>query len=444
MKTTSKAGFCATALLVTVGCLPVQNRRPIETPRTTSDGALRPTAPQPIDDARLTSFGIEVFWNSWLRDEVITKLQLEANTAPLGGGAGKGNLYAFTASYRLYQIDLASGKVNWVFEVGAPLAFADRERPICEFNYPPDDTLKRYDEVFLVSKDTLYALDKADGSELWRYRCKFSVASPPQATVTHVILGAWDERVYAIQKTDPTTYDWMYRTNAEVRARPAVAQQSPQCYVASMDGSIYTFQTNNGDLTQTLKTEKPISADPLVYENALYVGGEDYNLYVWSSLTGFPYFRYECGGPVKTAPVAMKNPIEKGKNTSTIYVKTEGTAPGIIAILRGNKLANSEKIVHEFLWKRDGAQQVLARGRDTVFLLEPAGKDAPVNTKKIVKVDVKSCYVRDEATVTGIDYFITNPLDPNDKRTIGGGLMICGYRNGWLLAYKEKSPYPAE
>lgn len=429
--------LCAAALLVATGCLSTQNRRPIETPRPQRDANLRPNAPQPIDDERMKSFGVEVFWNSWLRDEHIAKLQLEANPT-----TGKGNLYAYTDSNRLYQIDLASGKVNWVFDVGQPLAFADHERPICEFNYPPDETLKRYDEVFFVAKDTLYALDKADGSELWRLRCKWGVSSPPQATITHVLVGSWDERVYAIQKSDPSTYDWMYRTEAEVTARPA--QQSPQCYVASMDGNIYTFKSNSGELTQTLKTEKPLSSDPLVYRELLYVGGEDFNLYVWSALTGFPHFRFPTGAPIKKAPVAVKNPTENGKSTDTIFVKTEGEQGGIIAILRGNRLANSQKISHEFLWKRDGAEQVLARGRDTVFLLEPPGKDAPAGSKKIVKVDAKSAYVRDEATVSGVDYFITNPLDPNDKKAVGGGLVICGYRNGWMVAYKEKSPYPVD
>lgn len=437
MRLKIRYGLCAAALLGAVGCLDVQNRRPIESPRAIHGEGGRPTAPQPIEEERLKSFGMELFWNSWLRDETIVKLQLEADPV-----TGVGSLYAYTETNRLYQIDLHSGKVNWVFDVGKPLAFVDHERPICEFNYPKDDTLKQYDEVFFVAKDTLYALDKQDGSELWRLDCKFGVASPPQATITHVMVGSWDQRVYAIQKSAPATYDWMYRTEGEVTARPA--QQSPSCFVASTDGNLYVFDVTKGELVSKLRTEKPLSGDPLVYRNLLYVGGEDYNLYVWSALDQFPHFRYPAGAPIKRAPVAIKNPTEKGKSTDTIYVKTEGPEGGIIAIIRGNKLANSQKLSHEFLWKRDGAEQVLARGRDTVFLLEPAAKDGPARSKRIVKVDAKNAYVRDEATVTGVDYYLTNPIDPNDKKQVAGGLVILGYRNGWLVAYKEKSPYPAE
>jgi hypothetical protein len=234
----------------------------------------------------------------------------------------------------------------------------------------------------------------------------------------------------------------MYRTDGEVTARPG--QQSPQCFVASMDGNLYVFDSSRGTIVQTLKTEKPLSGDPLVYRNLLYVGSEDYNLYVWDALDQHSHFRYSAGAPIKKAPVGIKNPTEKGKSTDTIYVKTEGPDGGIVAILRGNKIANSQRLSHEFLWKRDGAEQVLARGRDTVFLLEPTTKDGPARSKRIVKVDAKSCYVRDEVTVTGVDYFLTDPLDPNDKKLVGGGLMLLGYKNGWLIALKEKSPYPAD
>ncbi|HZU98165.1 MAG TPA: PQQ-binding-like beta-propeller repeat protein [Planctomycetota bacterium] len=445
MRLTVKTGLLGLTLLAG-GCLSTQNRHPIETPKPSTTEAIsgggRRDRPQPIEDDRLKSFGLELFWDSWIRDESISKLQLEANTV-----TGEGNLYAYTDSNRLYQIDLHSGKVNWVFDVGQPLAFADRERPICEFNYEKDETFKRYDEVFFVAKDTLYALDKTDGSELWRLTCKFGVSSPPQATQTHVLLGSYDERVYAIQKSDPSTYDWMYRTDAPVTARPGYL--GVQSFVCSTDGTLYTFKTASGEIISKQRTEKRLTADPLVYKNLLYVGGEDFNLYVWGALDGFPHFRYPAGSPITKTPVAIANRNDQGKQTATIYIKTEGPEGGIVAILRGGKVSQSQRFSHEFLWKRDGAEQVVARGRDVVYLLEPGSKDDPTRTKRLVKVDAKSCYLRDEVKMSGVDYYITNPLDPNDKKAnerkeILGGIVLCGWRNGWIMAFKEKSPYPTD
>lgn len=425
-----------------VGCADVQNRRPIESPRasrTEANAQTRRDRPTPVDDARLASFGMEMFWDSWIRDETIAKLQLEADPV-----TGQGNIYAYTESNRLYQVDPGSGKVNWVFEVGAPLSFMDHDRPIAEFCYPrtDGDPIRKYDEVYFIAKDVLFALDKKDGSELWRLELKFGAASPPQATPTHVLVGGWDQRVYAVQKSDPTTHDWMYRTEGDILAR--AAQDSPSAFVASTDGNLYTFEASNGQLTSTFRTEKRLSADPVIYKKLLYLAGEDYNLYVLSALDGRQEFRYPAGAPMKKAPIAIANPIEKGKSTATVYCVTESPEPGVVAILRGGRVPGSTKTSHEFLWKRDGAQKVLARGRDTVFLLEGASKDDPVRTKRIVKVDWKSCYLRDELKVSGVDYYLSNPCDPHDKKSLLGGLVIVGYRNGWIMAFKEKSPYPVD
>jgi outer membrane protein assembly factor BamB len=428
--------------VATAGCLDTQNRRPAEAPRSSRTEASaaslgRADQPQPADEKRLGAFGLELFWPMKLTDETISKLQLEADPV-----TGVGSLYAFTESNRLYQIDVVSGKVNWVFDVGRPLSFMEHDRPISEFVYPVDPTFKRYDEVYFIAKDTLYALDKKEGSELWRRELKFTPASPPQATMTHVLVGAWDQRVYAFLKSDPTEKDWMYRTDGDIVARPA--QDVPaQAFVASMDGKLYTFNVSSGEPTAVFRTEKALSADPLVYRKLVYFGSEDFNLYVLSALDGRQEYRYPTGAKITKAPIAIANPTQKGATTDTIYVKTDGPDGGIIAIYRGGKVPGTSKTSHEFLWKRDGATQVIARGRDTVFLLEPAGAEDAARTKRLVKLDFKSAYLRDEVKLTGVDYYITNPVAP-EKKALLGGLVFLGYRNGWILAYKEKSPYPTE
>ncbi|MBI3725247.1 PQQ-binding-like beta-propeller repeat protein [bacterium] len=430
------------------GCNEVQNRRPVEQPRVSRTEAAasaggRRERPQPTDEKRLSAFGLEVFWDSYIRDETISKLQFE-------GDETNGSIYAFTESNRLYQVDVQSGKVNWVFEVGRPLSFTDHQKPIAEFNYPKtDDGTKRYDEVYFIAKDTLFALDKADGIELWRQQLKFGPASPPQATPSHVLVGAWDRRVYAFKKDDPTTYDWSWVTGGDVTARPA--QDSPTAFVASTDGTLYTFDAVKGEPIATFHTDKPLTADLLVYKDLLYMGGEDYNFYALRK-DGGQEFRYGTGAPIKKQPIAIANPTEKvagGTAKSwTIYAVTDGPDGGCFAFLRSGRAAGraaeggtSRTTSHEFLWKRDGAEQVLARGRDVVYLLEPGVRGDTSRMKRVVKVDAKSCYVRDEVKYNGVDYYLTNTCDPNNRKNIAGGIVFAGFRNGWIIAYKEKSPY---
>jgi hypothetical protein len=383
-----------------------------------------------LDEKRLAQFGLEVYWDSFIRGEAIAKVQLEGNC-----------LYAITESNRLYQVDLHSGKVNWVYDVGQPIQFTELERPIAEFAYPQgkeNEGLDRYDEVYFIAKDTLYALDKKGGADLWRLPLPFGASSPPQPTTTHVLVGSWDDWIYAIKKSsNPVTYHWKWRTDGDIFARSAF--ESPFAFVPSTDGSLYTFDASRGEPAgPPFKTERALSADPLIYKKLIYLGGEDMNLYVLN-VDGRLEYRYPAGAPIKKRPVAIGNDI---------YIVTERVPGdraedpqhGVTALLRKGRVHN--KTAHDFRWTRLKAERVLARGRESVYLLEPEDKGPG---RKIVKLDAKDGYFRDELRPDGVQYFVSNPFDPNQKPAgpdaLMGGLVFLGYHNGWIVALKERSEF---
>jgi len=238
-----------------VGCLGIHTRRPYDPSQARSDADVDRTKPT-LPEQQIDEFGFAVYWDSFIRDEVITGVWVEGTGRdPLRTDralrrGSKPQLYAFTAAHRLYQIDMHSGMVNWVYDVGKPLSFMDG-RPIAEWSYTERDQetgLQFYDEIFFVANDWLYALDKDNGSLLWRLELPFGASSPPAASRTHVFVGAWNDRIYAIQKDRPSVIDWNWRTDGDLVARPAVDSDSSQVFVASSDGNLYTFDAAKGDL----------------------------------------------------------------------------------------------------------------------------------------------------------------------------------------------------
>ena len=426
------AGVLGAIALGTAGCIGSAPRRPVDRPTDLARDTRPVSVNRPeLDEKRLAEFGMDVYWDSHIRGETIARLQIE--------GA---SLYAITDSHRIYQVDLHSGKVNWVYDVGVPIQFTELERPISEFNYPKtEDGLQRYDEVYFVAKDTLYALDRKGGSDLWRLALPFGASSPPQATASHVLVGSWDDWIYAVKKSaGPVTWDWKWRTDGDVTARPGA--ESPYAFIASSDGSLYTFDVVRGELQgQPFKTERALTADPLIHKKLMYLGGEDMNLYVINVNDGRVEFRLPAGAPIKKRPVAIGNDV---------YVATErvpGDKPedpqhGVIALLRKGRVFN--KTAHELRWTRLKAERVLARGRESTYLLEPDLRGT-ITFKKIVKVDAKEGAYRDELRPEGVDYYVTNPHDPNQRppvpETLMGGIVFLGYRNGWVIALKEKHEY---
>jgi hypothetical protein len=443
MKNLGRTGLGVTALVAAAAlaaCMG-ETRRPSDRPTLTSstDG---PAAERPaLDEEALRQFGFVLYWDSLVRDEKLSALTIEGDFEQ---GFGKPQLYAYSESNRLYQIDLHSGMVNWLFDVGRPLAFP-QGRWISEWCYKPElpqgeggPTYKRYDEVYFVARDTLVALDKDNGSELWSVRLPFGVSSPPQANESHVFVGAWDDRIYAFRKDKPDIADWNWRTEGDILTRPAVDGAS--VFVASGDGGLHTFDTGGGGPKWTFDTEKRLTLDPLVFNKLLYVAGEDYNLYVLNVIDGLLEYRHGAGQPITERPVAIDN----GQGDRAVYF-TAGTE-GVHALARGIRPkpteGNPRKTIHELLWQRPSASRVLCRGSQDVYLLEPGSDSDHV---KIVRVGAKDGKEKGSMELAGVDWILTNPAGPNNpirEQSLLGGIIVVGHRNGWIFALKEIATLP--
>ncbi|MCA8921487.1 MAG: PQQ-binding-like beta-propeller repeat protein [Planctomycetes bacterium] len=440
-RSTRAVALCAAFALA--GCVgteeeAIRTRRP-------ADPVVSESAPQ-LDEQRLADFGMSLYWASPLRGEVITGVFLEGQVLPAVDrkkrtyGAGKPCLYAFTKAQRLYQIDLNSGNVNWVYEVGRELMHTGSGRPITEFVFRPSRAtrFKTYDEVYFVAGDHLYALDKTSGAALWITSLDFPSASPPEATRSYVFVGGHDDRVYAFNKEEPEFPAWNWRTDDDVSNRPATLPRNPNVFVASTDGSLYTFPQNAPKPRTPFKTERRIVHDPIMYQNKVYVAAEDYNLYVIDAISGRLDTRFGAESPISGTPVISANSAV-GIDYS-IYFPAEGK--GLFAMRRGARPEGARRDPHEVKWNHPTATRFLCRGLEDAYLMEPTDE---FDSVKVTRVDALAGNQRDSMTLSGVDYLVTNPNSPKaafEEEKLVGGILVLGYRNGWILALKETKSLP--
>jgi hypothetical protein len=372
-----------------------------------------------IDTERVEAFGFQLYWDSPIRDEVLTSLSIEGD-----------QLYAFTKTNRLYQLDIHSGMVNWVYDVGLPLSFSEGGHPITEWRYEvrKGQKYREYDEIFFVAKDYLFGLDKKNGSEIFQARLDFAPSTPPRASPTHVFLGSWDDRIYAIRKDEPTLPNWSWRTKDDVRVQPGY--YSPSLFVSSTDGTMYTFDAATGRRRWPFKTGKPLHAAPLIYRALLYLPSDDYNMYVLDPNDGLVHHRACVSEAITTDPVGI------GK---TIYF---GTKTGMNALMRkGPMPENKRKMDHALVWNRKGGRQVLCEGTEDVYLLEGSRDEGTT----VSRVNREDGHFRDSLPLSGVDFWVTNPFSPGHSdrdHSLRGGIVILGFRNGWIFALKETATIP--
>jgi outer membrane protein assembly factor BamB len=77
--------------------------------------------------------------------------------------------------------------------------------------------------------------------------------------------------------------------------------------------------TSLGDVKWKLKTAGKIFSSPAVYQNAVYIGSEDHNLYAADKTTGRLLWKFNTGGAVHSSPAVYKNVVYFGSYDGFYY-----------------------------------------------------------------------------------------------------------------------------
>ncbi len=339
-------------------------------------------------------------------------------------------LFLFTDKKNLWAVEVDSGFVTWMYHIGEDLSY-----PPAMYSYKRDG-IPRTDELFLIAKDTLHVVDPAPkrGFLLWKKRLPFAAASAPAASISHVYIGSWDHRVYAIDKASQAI-DWSYRTQAPVVAPVEPAEKTVEAvFAGSEDGRIYAFSPVREDLKWAVETDAGIVSRPLFFKNFLYVGSKDMSVYCIATINGSLDWEFPTGAPVTQTPVAYTG--------DTVYVMSDDNF-----LYSVNRQPTDPKKKYEVRWQYPRGRKVLAKGRETIYVLagdDPATRDID-EERSLVAIEEKTGKVLWRHPFSkDVDFFVTNPFSPTslvekDKRL--ASTIILTYRDGWMIALKEKAPF---
>ena len=348
--------------------------------------------------------GLEKRWDFFLGEEICGMWALDDA------------LYVYTARKALYALGLEDGFVRWQYMLGDELSF-----PPGTYSYRKDG-IQRTDELYLVSKDVLHVLDRDHGYLLWKLVLPFAVSSPPAGSFSHIYLGSWDNRLYAVSK-EHRMVGWTYRTGQPITARPEAAEKTVEAvFFGSEDGTVYSFSPVRDERKWSYPTLGAIRARPLFFRNFLYVGSTDFNLYCIRTLDGNLEWRYPAGAPITREPIAFTR--------DTIFVIV-----GDSTLLALNLQPDVKK---EYLrWSFEKVGEVLAKGRRDVYVRGLANE--------VIALAEDTGKPRwEKPLATGADFFVVDPYDPGSllqrERRLASTIVL-GYRDGWLVAVREKREF---
>ena len=290
---------------------------------------------------------------------------------------------------------------------------------------------KKGDNVYLLSKNTLYCIDRLIGKLLWRKRLGFVASASPFAVKSYVFIpSAVKDRVYILDVAREGEEAAYCKAESEQADGNDITTQpfyeDPNIFFVSHNGRIYSFNAPRNDFNWIYQTNGAIKAPPTVYfyrwggekdwKKFLFIGSFDYGLYAFDADSGGLMWKYECGGVFKTPAIAKDG---------TVYVKTENGylfALNVRPMHMDKGFATGEKRNGELRWKLPLGERFLVKGKERVYVLGPE--------KEIYAINEMSGEIRGRYKTDILKFLVTNTIDD---------IFYVATENGYIFALKESA-----
>lgn len=148
---------------------------------------------------------------------------------------------------RLYCLDAASGKSDWITAIGvSPAPRSGLGTDDYRYDNFASAAVVNGNTVFVGTLDgEVVALDRATGSERWRFSAGDAVTSTPALHGQILLFGSFDHNVYALDARSGK-FLWRFDTGAPVVSSPAIA--GDVAIVGSRSYDLFGLNTDDGSV----------------------------------------------------------------------------------------------------------------------------------------------------------------------------------------------------
>lgn len=151
---------------------------------------------------------------------------------------------------------------------------------------------------------------------LWNFTCEDEIRSSPYVLNDMVLVGSYDNNLYAIETTKGT-FLWKFATDGGISSSPTVWQDI--AIVGSEDGSVYGVDTRNGSRRWVFRTEKAVRSSPRVQDRITFIGSDDQHFYALDGLRGVMIWKYRAYMPFRSSACIGKGVVYVGCDDAHLY-----------------------------------------------------------------------------------------------------------------------------
>jgi len=228
-----------------------------------------------------------------------------------------------------YALDQHTGSLKWQYKTDGEKRFSGRG---LHGRQPKDSVFQDDWDFFLSSpavKDDivyfgtgsgyLYALDKTNGQEKWKFKTDGVIHASPAIAYGNVYFGSWDTYLYALD-AQTGNEKWKFKTGTDtVYSNQTGMQGSPMIadsilYFGCRDSHLYALNAIDGKLKwKRFNDFSWVSTSPVVFKDKLiYATADSRSLIALNKLTGDSIYHVNTKGWIFSSPSVAGNEVYFG------------------------------------------------------------------------------------------------------------------------------------
>ena len=158
----------------------------------------------------------------------------------------------------------------------------------------------------------------------WIFKTNGPIYSSPAAYSGYCIFGSTDYNVYCLDTSidvyglggaikDTPSVVWKYHTNSQVFSSPLAYNQV--VYIGSNDQNLYAINIIDGSKKWSLGTNGLIKSSPAIYGSNVFIGSYDKNIYAVDTATGTAKWSVNTNGTIECSPLIDNLSASTGFNS---------------------------------------------------------------------------------------------------------------------------------
>ncbi len=244
-----------------------------------------------------------------------------------------------------------SGGYRWTQQIENPLVNFRGHRRADDVTFEPLGTGERWegDALLSVSDTEVFVRDMATGNLLGRQRFRVPVSTPPLLRGDELIIGTTDGQLLF--------HDWRrgvftksYGVGGVIRTPPAMLANGDEVVGVSISGGVAIVDASTGEAgDRRFEMFAGAAKAPATDERTAYVASLDQSVYAFDSVTAQQRWRYRTDRRLRSAPTA---------HGGQVFVPVPGT--GLVAL---DSRTGAERWITEGL---DDSEVIATRGGELV------------------------------------------------------------------------------